>query len=118
MGGAMNRLANRAVINGLLRLLIAAAMVAAALGSGNPATVEPLPDWVNVTSNLLCLLIAAMVLIPRLQLWAAGAAAAMMGLSMITNYAVDGPAYFWLVLPFNLGTLACAALLWWRVKRP
>ena len=114
----MKKLAKGDVIDGLLRVLIAAAMVAAALGSGNPATVNPLPDWVNVTSNLLCLLIVAMVFSSRLKLWAAGAAAVMMVLSMITNYTIDGPAYFWHVVPFNLGTLACAAALFWRATRP
>jgi hypothetical protein len=42
--------------------LIAAAMGLAASASGNPATPEPLTDWMNIGANLICLVIAALVL--------------------------------------------------------
>jgi hypothetical protein len=108
---------NGNALNWLLRIVIVAALILAALGSGNPATVDPLPDWINTGSNLLCLLIAAAVLIPRLEIWAALATMAMMVASMVTNYAVDGPTYFWRVLPFNLVTLMAAFLLLLRSRR-
>lgn len=108
---------NGAVINWGLRLVIAGAMILSALGSGNPATVDPLPDWINTGSNLLCLAIAAAVLLPKTQIWGAAAAAAIMAVSMATNYWVDGPAYFWRVLPFNVTTIFAAALLLWRIWR-
>ena len=105
---------NGNVINWVLRLVIAGAMILSALGSGNPATVDPLPDWINTGSNLLCLVIACAVLVPKTQRWGAVAAAAIMVVSMVTNYSVDGPDYFWRVLPFNAITILAAALLLWR----
>jgi hypothetical protein len=45
------------------------------------------------------------------------AAAAMMAVSMATNYLVDGPDYFWRVLPFNLVTLGVALLILLRGRR-
>ena len=110
----MNQILNNGLLDWICRLAIAAAMIAAALGSGNPATADPLPDWINASSNLICLVIALILLVPRLQEWGAGAAAVMMVLSMATNYVIDGPGYFWQVLPFNLVTLAFAAVLLWR----
>lgn len=58
----------------LLCLLIAAAIVLAASGSGNPATADPLPDWLNTGANLLCLVIAVFVLLARTRVWGAMAA--------------------------------------------
>lgn len=52
-----------------LCVLIALAMGLAASGSGNPATLEPLPDWINIGSNALCVLIGVMVLVPRTWPW-------------------------------------------------
>lgn len=97
----------------VLCLLIAAAMVLAASGSGNPATAEPLPDWVNTGANVLCLIIAAFVLLPRTRFWGAVAAGVNMLASVATNVHVDGAAYAMQVLPFNLATLAlCVAVIW------
>ncbi len=100
----------QALYSGLC-VLIALAMGLAASGSGNPETVEPLPDWINIGSNALCVLIGLMVLVPRTRLWGALAAALMMLVSMATNYAVDGRAYFLQVLPFNVITLAVALII-------
>ena len=113
----MNRFWNSAALTWTLCLVIAAAMVLAAMGSGNPATVKPLPDWINTGSNLLCLLIAGAVLVPKTRVWATAAAAAIMAVSMATNYLVDGPDYFWRVLPFNLVTLGVALLILLRGRR-
>jgi hypothetical protein len=97
----------------VLCLLIAAAMVLAASGSGNPATADPLPDWVNTSANLMCLIIAAFVLLPRTRFWGAVAAGVNMLASVATNLHVDGAAYAMQVLPFNLATLAlCLAVIW------
>lgn len=73
-----------------------------------------MPDWGNTSANLLNLLIAVLVLVPRTRIWGAVAAALMMILSMITNAQVDGFAYFLQVLPFDLGTLAVAVVLAWH----
>lgn len=101
----------------VLCLLIAAAMGLAASGSGNPATADPLPDWVNTGANLLCLVIAAFVLMPRTRVWGAVAAGVNMVASVATNFRVDGATYAMQVLPFNLATLAlCVAVIWHHRK--
>ena len=94
--------------------LIAAAIGLAASGSGNPATVEPLPNWINAGANLLCVLIAMLVLLPRTRAIGAIAAGANMMMSMITNVLVDGVAYALLVLPFNIVTLAVSLAVAWH----
>lgn len=106
-----------AALTWVLCAVVAAAMVLAAMGSGNPATVDPLPDWINTGSNVLCLLIAGAVVLPRTRILGAGAGAAMMVVSMATNYWVDGPQYFLHVLPFNLVTLGAALLILWRSRQ-
>jgi hypothetical protein len=107
-------------IQWVICLAIAVAMGLAASGSGNPATVDPLPDWINTGSNLMCIVIGALVLWPRTRFVGAVAAALMMVVSMATNYWVDGAAYFIKVLPFNLITLALSAIVAWhhRGQRP
>lgn len=97
-----------------LALATAAAQVLCALGSSSPNTANPMPDWGNTSANLLNLLIAVLVLVPRTRIWGAVAAALMMILSMITNAQVDGFAYFLQVLPFYLGALAVAVVLAWH----
>lgn len=102
------------VLHWMLCLLIAAAMVLAASGSGNPDTAEPLPDWINSGSNILCVLIGILVLLPRTRAWGAIAAALMMIVSMTTNFVIDGPGYFVKVLPFNLVVLAISLAVAWH----
>ena len=94
--------------------LIAAAMGVAASGSGNPATAEPLPDWINMGANLVCLVIAVLVMLPRLRAIGAIAAGVNMIISIVTNISVDGLAYAVLVLPFNLVTIALAVIVGWH----
>jgi hypothetical protein len=94
--------------------LIAAAMGLAASGSGNPVTAEPLPDWINGGANLLCVLIAVLVLLPRTRAIGAMAAGVNMIISMVTNVLVDGPAYALMVLPFNIVTLALSVMVAWH----
>jgi hypothetical protein len=98
-------------------LLVAAAMFLAASGSGNPATVKPLPDWVNTGANVLCMFIGFLVLLPRFRAVAAIAAALNMAASMVANYQVDGYAYFVHVLPFNIVTLSLSLVLAWHYRR-
>ncbi len=98
-------------------LAIAGAMGLAASGSGNPATIDPLPDWINTASNLMCIVIGVLVLVPRTRFVGTVLAALMMLASMATNFGVDGAAYFVKVLPFNLITLALALAAAWQDKR-
>lgn len=100
----------------VVAVLVAVAMFLAASGSGNPATEKPLPDWVNTGANVLCVFIGVLVLLPRFRAAAAIAEALNMVASMVTNYKVDGHAYFIQVLPFNLVTLVLSLVLAWHYR--
>jgi preprotein translocase subunit SecG len=104
------------VLFSLIALIVAIALFLAASGSGNPETLEPLPDWVNTGSNLICVVIGLLVLLPRTRAGASLAAGLNMVASMFTNYWVDGPDYFLTVLPFNVITLILALGLAWHYR--
>ena len=98
----------------ILALATSATQVLCALGSGNPDTAKPLADWINTTANLLNILIAVLVLLPATRFWGAVAAAIIMIVSAITNFQVDGYAYFLKVLPFDVLAFALAAVVAWH----
>ena len=98
----------------ILALATSATQVLCALGSGNPDTAQPLADWINTTANLLNILIAVLVLLPATRFWGAVAAAIIMIVSAITNFQVDGYAYFLKVLPFDVLAFALAAVVAWH----
>lgn len=98
----------------ILALATSATQVLCALGSGNPDTAQPLADWINTTANLLNILIAILVLLPATRFWGAVAAAIIMIVSAITNFQVDGYAYFLKVLPFDVLAFALAAVVAWH----
>ena len=98
----------------ILALATSATQVLCALGSGNPDTAQPLADWVNTTANLLNSLVAILVLVPATRFWGAVAAAIIMIVSAITNFQVDGYAYFLKVLPFDVLAFALAAVVAWH----
>jgi len=98
----------------ILTIATSATQVLCALGSGNPDTAQPLADWVNTTANLLNILIAVLVLVPATRFWGAVAAAIIMIVSTITNFQVDGYAYFLKVLPFDVLAFALAAVVAWH----
>ena len=98
----------------MLALATSATQVLCALGSGNPDTAQPLADWINTTANLLNILIAVLVLLPATRFWGAVAAAIIMIVSAITNFQVDGYAYFLKVLPFDVLAFALAAVVAWH----
>ena len=98
----------------ILALATSATQVLCALGSGDPDTAQPLADWINTTANLLNILIAVLVFLPATRFWGAVAAAIIMIVSAITNFQVDGYAYFLKVLPFDVLALALAAVVAWH----
>ena len=98
----------------ILTLATSATQVLCALGSGDPDTAQPLADWINTTANLLNILIAVLVLLPATRFWGAVAAAIIMIVSAITNFQVDGYAYFLKVLPFDVLAFALAAVVAWH----
>jgi glycerol-3-phosphate acyltransferase PlsY len=65
-------------------------------------------------ANLVCLVIAVLVMLPRLRAISAIAAGVNMIISIVTNISVDGLAYAVLVLPFNLVTIALAVIVGWH----
>ena len=109
-----SRVAN--ILYTLVVVLVAAAMFLSASGSGNPTTEQPLPDVVNTASNVLCVFIGIFVLIPVTRAMASAAAALNMLASMLTNYLVDGHAFFLQVLPFNLTALGLSLVVLWHYR--
>lgn len=100
-------------------VLVALAMFAAALGSGNPDAAPDaarLPAWVDTLGNVLAAGFGVLVLIPRTRAGGALAAAALMALAMGVNYTVDGVDFFLRALPFNLITIALSAFIVWRSR--
>lgn len=96
-----------------LAVLVALAMFVAASGSGsgNPASGQPLPAWVDIAANVLSALIGVLVLLPRTRAVGSILAIVNMLLSMVVNYRVDGIDYFARVIPFNVVTILLAAML-------
>jgi len=98
----------------ILALGTAATQVLCALGSGSPDTAQPLADWVNITANVLNIVVAILVLLPGTRVWGAVAAVGIIIASIITNYQVDGYDYFLKVLPFDLVALVLPAVIAWH----
>ena len=98
----------------ILALGTAATQVLCALGSGSPDTAQPLADWVNITANVLNIVVAILVLLPGTRVWGAVAAVGFIIASIITNYQVDGYDYFLKVLPFDLVALVLPAVIAWH----
>lgn len=94
-----------------IAILVALAMFAAASGDGSADAPSPPPDWVNLAANIVAAGIGVLVLIPRTRVLGAWLAIANMLVSMAANHRFDGSQYFSLVLPFNLTTIALAAIL-------
>lgn len=98
-------------------VLMAIGQFLCASGSGHPDTPVPLPDWVNNTANVINIVIAIMVLIPRVRVLAASLSVVVTVVSMVTNYLVDGVDYFFQVLPFSLVLLGVSLYVWVHYAR-
>ncbi len=98
-------------------VLMAIGQFLCASGSGHPETPAPLPDWLNDTANVINIVIGVMVFIPRIRVLAASLSVVVTVVSMITNYLVDGPAYFFQVLPFSLVLLGVSLYVFWHYSR-
>ena len=70
----------------------------------------------NVGANVFAAAIGGLVLIPRTRAVGGALGALNMALSMVTNYRVDGPEFFWTALPFNAVTLVLSAVLVVRLR--
>ena len=97
-------------------VLLALTQFACAAGSGNPATVAPLSDAVNIAANVLAVVIGLLVLVPRTRALGGLLAGLNMVASMVTNYTVDGLDYFLQVLAFDLASLALALIVLWHYR--
>lgn len=110
-----SRVAN--IMYTLVAVLVAVAMFLCASGSGNPTTAQPLPDVINTASNVLCVFIGIFVLIPKTRAIASIAGVLNMLASMLTNYLVDGYAYFLQVLAFDLTALGLSLVVLWHYRK-
>jgi hypothetical protein len=101
----------------IVALLAAVTMFLCATGSGNPTTAEPLPDFVNMAANVLAVFIGIFILIPKTRAIASIAGSLNMLASMLTNYLVDGYAYFLQVLAFDLTALGLSLVVLWHYRK-
>ncbi len=101
----------------IVAVLAAVTMFLCATGSGNPTTAKPLPDFVNAAANVLAVLIGIFILIPKTRAIASIAGALNMLASMLTNYLVDGYAYFLQVLAFDLTALGLSLVVLWHYRK-
>ncbi|MEM7802007.1 MAG: hypothetical protein AAF633_22620, partial [Chloroflexota bacterium] len=85
----------------------------AASGAGSDDFVieQPLPDWFNIGANVVSIIWAVLVLIPRTRILGAILVVINMALSMYVNYAVGGLEFFAFAVPYNTTTIGLAALL-------
>ena len=86
-------------------------------GSGHPDTPAPLPDWINNTTSAINIVIGVMVFIRRVRVLAASLSVVVTVASMVTNYLVDGHAYFLQVLPFSLVLLGVSLYVCFHYER-
>jgi len=98
-------------------MLMAVGQFLCASGSGNPATIDPLPDWVNNSANIANIVIGLMVFIPRTRVLAACLSVLITLISMITNYVVDGYDFFLQALVFNLVLIGVSLHVYFHYRR-
>ncbi|MEM7118302.1 MAG: hypothetical protein AAF614_38090 [Chloroflexota bacterium] len=96
-----------------IAILVALAMFVAASGAGSDdfAIEQPLPDWFNIGANVVSIIWAFLVLIPRTRIIGAILVVINMSLSMYVNYAVGGIEFFAFAVPYNTATIILAAIL-------
>lgn len=97
----------------IIAILVAIAMFIAASGAGSDEFIieQPLPDWFNIGANVISIIWAVLVLIPRTRIVGAILVLINMALSMWVNYAVGGLEFFAFAVPYNTTTIALACLL-------
>ena len=98
-------------------MILAIGQFLCASGSGDPATIEPLPDWVNNTANIANVVIGLLVFIPRTRVLAACLSVLITLISMITNYVVDGYDFFLQALVFNLVLIGVSLYVYFHYRR-
>lgn len=97
----------------IIALLVAVAMFIAASGAGPEDVVSErtLPDWFNIAANIVSIIWAVLVLIPRTRIVGAILVLINMALSMWVNYVVGGVEFFVFAVPYNTTTIGLACLL-------
>ena len=97
----------------IVAILVALAMFVAASGAGSDAfpIEQPLPDWFNNGANVISIIWAILVLIPRTRVLGAILVVINMALSMYVNYVVGGVEFFVFTVAYNSMTIMLAALL-------
>ena len=97
--------------------LMAIGQFLCASGSGSPATVDPLPDWLNNTANFFNIAIGIGVFIPRMRVLSAVLSVLITVASIATNYLVDGYEYFLQVLAFDLVLIGVSLFVFFHYRR-
>ncbi|MEM7333367.1 MAG: hypothetical protein AAF490_14850 [Chloroflexota bacterium] len=97
----------------VIAVLVALAMFVAASGAGSDDFVieQPLPDWFNIGANVISIIWAILVLIPRTRILGAILVVINMALSMYINYAVGGIEFFAFAVPYNTTTIMLGSIL-------
>ncbi|MEM7335850.1 MAG: hypothetical protein AAF490_27480 [Chloroflexota bacterium] len=99
----------------IIAVLVAIAMLIAASGSGTGVYASgelTLGRWVLDTGgNVLAVIIAVLVLIPRTRILGAIMAVILMFISIYLNYTIDGIEFFARAIPYNTGTIMLGSIL-------
>lgn len=95
---------------------MAAGQFLCASGSGNPATLEPLSDWINNAANVANVVIGVIVFIPRTRVLSAGLSVLITLISMVTNFVVDGYDFFLQALAFDLVLIGVSLCVYFHYR--
>ncbi|MEM7801922.1 MAG: hypothetical protein AAF633_22195 [Chloroflexota bacterium] len=103
------------IVYTIIAVLVAIAMLIAASGSGTGvyATGEPTLGrlLLDQGGNVLAVVIAVLVLIPRTRILGAIMAVVLMFISMYLNYTIDGIEFFARAIPYNTITIMLGSIL-------
>lgn len=75
-----------------------------------------MPDWENVGADVFSSAIGVLALVRRTRAPGGALGALNMALSMLTDYRVDVPEFFWTALPVNAVTLLLLAVFVVRLR--
>ncbi|MEM8857929.1 MAG: hypothetical protein AAGD96_06390 [Chloroflexota bacterium] len=103
------------IVYTIIAVIVAIAMLIAASGAGTEtyATGEPTLGRLILDNggNVLAVIFAVLVLIPRTRIVGAISAVILMFISMYLNYTLDGIEFFARAIPYNTITIMLASIL-------
>lgn len=96
----------------VIAVLVAIAMVIAASGAGTATEQRSIGRLIlDNGGNILAMIIAVLVLIPRTRIIGAMLAVVLMFISMYLNFTIDGIAFFARAIPYNTITIMLSSIL-------